>query len=145
MAVRMGRSFARTRPKSGSRGAVFVRYGVYQNIPPDTARDHFRSRTLSEPPHQTANMCRAAIDEHDDRTLGETLAPIYRVLLRITLDSNHKEILHRCACIDDEEQRPGRDYLNDHTEANRKAWLPHLYRQLAGTIKTLTILEGRAP
>ena len=134
-----------TRPKPGSKGAVHVRYASLAGISPATARDHFRTRTYCEPPHQTAKMLRAAFAEQDYHSAGKALHPIYEEILQVAIGPNAAEVLHRCVCIDDAEQLPGRQYIHDPTEANRKQWLRHLYPQLTATVKAITVLDGRAP
>ena len=133
------------RPKPGSKGAVHVRYASLAGISSATARDHFRTRTYAEPPHLTAKMLRAAFAEQDYHAAGKTLHPIYEEILRVAIGPDAAAVLHRCVCIDDAEQLPGRHYIYEPTEINRKQWLQHLYPQLTATVKAITVLEGRAP
>lgn len=134
-----------TRPKPGSKGAVHFRYASLAGISSATARDHFRTRTYAELPHLTAKMLRAAFAEQNYHAAGKTLHPIYEEILWVAIGPNAAEVLHRCVCIDDAEQLPGRQYIYDTTDANRKQWLQYPYPQLTATVKAITVLEGRAP
>ncbi len=134
-----------SRPKPGSRGSVYARYATLAGISPETARDHFRTRTHKEPPSLTALMLRAAYAEQDMEKAGQVLRHIYAEILRVTIDDDEGELLHRCLLIDDEEQVAGRQYVHKPTDYNRKQWLMHSYRQLTATVKVITVLEGRAP
>ena len=145
MKTKVERSRKWARPKPGTKGAVCVRYASMAGISPATARDHFRTRTYSEPPHAAAKMLRASFAEQNYHSAGTILHPIYEEILRVSIGPNAAEVLHRCVCIDDAEQLPGREYIHDSTDANRKQWLRHLYPQLTATVKAITVLEGQAP
>ncbi len=132
-------------PKPGSRGSVYQRYANLAGISPETARDHFRKRTHKEPPSLVALMLRAAYAEQDYEKAGEVLRDIYAEILRVTIDDDEAELLHRCLLIDDEEQVAGRQFMHESTDYNRKQWLMHSYRQLTATVKVITVLEGQAP